>query len=334
MLFNKDILAQLDQKLKIVAPHFNIQIILQMLQNTTRPLGYPSYPEGVNNEFYFDLLNQKITAARTTNNSRQFQLLMTSLYQMMICFCYLQHTLGINKIDDELLSLLFSSINERFETTDEERCAEKSLLASLVQKIPQLLEIIAEHHEYLTFVNMPQRVQEQLTCCGNKRLKQLVSTIADTAALGVTVHDVSEVLNLFTEVDEALNYVAPYTDSFSKKRCQIIIGLYLLNQDNQDCESSINTPFLKTARRAALQEKGKEEVTSYISLRKKENDYFGSFRTYSKEIKLNSAHKFFKVLNNERAVIFSPRERDALQHDTDSRLTDLYLRYKHIIKGS
>ena len=93
MLYDKDCLAALDNKLKNQYPNFNIQVFLHLFQSTTRPLGYPPFREGPNKDHYLNLIIDKISSAKTAKNAQQLHCLMSSLYQIMICFCYLQTTI-------------------------------------------------------------------------------------------------------------------------------------------------------------------------------------------------------------------------------------------------
>lgn len=67
----------------------------------------------------------------------------------MICFFYVHDTLGLHNVDKELEALLGKTIEERMDTTDEERCAEKSLLAMFLHRPQQLFILMARYHEQL-----------------------------------------------------------------------------------------------------------------------------------------------------------------------------------------
>ena len=91
--------------------------------------------------------------------------------------------------------------------------------------------------------------------------------------------------------------------------------------------------FLNSATVQALQERGKSETSGYISARSNEHVLLSLFGKYSKATKLSSADKFLQLLNNKKDIIFSTEEREALQDDTDSRLTDIYSRYKTVVSA-
>ncbi len=333
MLFDKDVLAALDKKLQDKYPDFNIHIFLLMLQNTTRPLGYPPHHDGPNNDYYLELLSQRITDAQSTKNAHQLQSLMNSLYQIMICFSYFQNALYKNGFDEELLSLLFSAIDTRIATTAEERCAEKCCLLLLLKRPQELIKLIASYSTELSFVNMQQLVQNQISNYGTRHLKKAISELPDKTPVADTIDELSNMLDILKSSNEGLKQLAPFANVSAKRKCQIIIGTYLLdNIENTMMQPWVSTClFLKSATVLALQEKGKNETQGYIATRNKELKLFSLFGKYSKETKLSSADKFLQLLNNERDIVFSSEEHEALQEDTDSRLTEIYLRYQTVV---
>lgn len=333
MLFDKDILNAINNKLQTNYPDFNIQVLLYMLQCTTRPLGYPPHKDGVNECYYLNSVNEKINQAKKSRNGPQHHMLMRSIYHIMVCFSYIHNTLYAHGVDSELNSLIFQAIDARADSTNEERCAEKSLLAMILQQPQEVLKLISNHQVHMPLVNMHQLLQNQMTFYANKRLKKLVNNIPDNTPCDETQRRISDLFQILKCAEDALMHSELLSKRLGKKTCLITIGSYLLNNVNNPEQQDWITgcPFLSSAIVFASQEKGKSEVASYIAARRDENNVFSFFRTYPKEIKLSSAEKFCRVLNNEPGVVFSEGERDALQSDTGSRLTNIYLQYQHIV---
>jgi hypothetical protein len=327
MLFEKETLAEFN-KLQNNYPRFNVHIFLNLLQITTRPLGYPPYKLGVNNEHYLNVFQREIDDAVSTQNSRKLHRLMQSLYQTMICFSYIQSTIPINEIDEELLALLFRAIDKRMNTTEEERCAEKCFLTMLVQQPQETLELIARNQQQLVYVNTQQLLQEQISRYGVKQTTRLAENLQISTPLTETVSSLEDHVNVLHNVNKALEELSSLMNGFTKRGCQLIISSFLFSSvTNPSHESWINNcPFLKAAMTLAIQEKGKKELSQYIALRQGENDFFSFLRKYPKAVKLSSADKFFKALDN-KSVIYTPEERSALQEDRGSRLTSIYSRY-------
>jgi hypothetical protein len=327
MLFEKETLAEFN-KLQSKYPKFNVQIFLNLLQITTRPLGYPPYKLAINNGYYLNLFHREIDNAVSTQNSRKLHLLMQSLYQTMICFSYIQSTIPINEIDEELLALLFRAIDQRMNTTEEERCAEKCLLTMLVQLPQETLELIARNHQQLVYVNIHPLLQEQISRHGVKQTTRLAENLHMSTPLTETVSSLEDHVNVLQNANKSLEELPSFMNGFTKRGCQLIIGSYLFNIVAEPSHESWinNCPFLKASMTLAIQENGKKELSQYITLRQRENDFFSFFRKYPKAVKLSSADKFFKALDN-KSVIYTSEERSALQEDRGSRLTSIYLRY-------
>ncbi|RUR06386.1 hypothetical protein [Legionella sp. km772] len=332
MLYDKEILAALDKQVSDKYPHFNIQIFLHLLQSTTRPLGYPPFREGPKSDYYLNLIKENISSAKRLKNGERLHCLMSSLYQVMICFCYLQHSLTPNAgLSAELLALLKTAIEQRIDTTDEERCAEKSLLQMLLERPTETIQLIAEYHQQLFFVDIAKLLKTSINACGTKQLKLLLSSEL-TSAIEL-VEPTSQVLEVVKSADKGLKQFNDMGLIGAKTKRQLIIGFYLLdNIENAANQSWINdNAFLKTSRNLALQERGKNEAAKYIAAREGELALFSIFGRYSKATKLRSADKYFKALNNEKNIVFSQDEREALQDDQGSRLTDIYTRYKSVM---
>ena len=174
MLFDKDALAALYKKLKNNYPDFNIHVFLNLLQNTTRPLGYPPHREGVNSKYYLNLIKEGVAQAQSTKNPHQFESLRCSLYQLMICFCYFQQSLCLNQaFNKDLLPELEAAIEKRSYTTDEERCAEKSLLHMLFEHSREVLQLIAKYNHQLPFVKVPQTLKDLIKASSVRRLNEI-----------------------------------------------------------------------------------------------------------------------------------------------------------------
>jgi hypothetical protein len=324
MLFNKELLAALDEQIQKKHSNFNIQVFLLLLQSTTRPMGYPPYSKGVNSQYYLELIKQVALSAKMTSNGHRFQSLMSSLYHIMVCFCYCQKTLFACGVDDQMLALIFAAIDERLDTTDEECCAEKSLFAMLIKEPQEILKLFSTYHEQLYCVQFVITLQEQLTSYGNRKLKKLAANLDETTKLVDTANEIIPFLAVLKTTYSALETLSI---EVSKRRCKVTIGTYLLEQNDAPlfqpwvAESS----FLSEAINMAVQEKTKKMLSDYIAARKGEADLFSLFSKYPKAVKLSAADKFLKAVSNEKGVVFSSIESDAIQKDKESRLTEIYI---------
>lgn len=327
MLYNKEILNTIDERLKKKCPNFNIHVLLHLLQSATRPLGYPPVDQPLDSKYYLNLMNKKIHASQ--KNGQQFYCAMNSLYQIMVCFCYLQYTLGTKNIDTSLLNSLYDAINERADTTDEERGAEKSFLSMLIRCPAEILPLIGTHFKQLGTMNLLAIIDEKMNYCGRKQLNTVVNSLTATQPTINIVAPTTMVLSVIKSANQGIHTLRPIT---AKNECQMIIGLYLLKEiPYLTTNSWINeSPFLKASYQSALQERARNETKNYISIRSSEFQLFSLFAKHSKTTKLSAANKFLQLLTNRKDVSFSPAEHEALCDDKDSRLTRLYLRYKSI----
>lgn len=329
MLYDKDALVAIAGLLKNKKPNFNIQVFLHLLQSSTRPLGYPPIREGYDTDYYLDLIQKNITKSKTEKNAELFRSSICSLYQIMICFCYMHQTLcSQGKLSAELFASLHAAIEKRAYTTDEERCAEKSLLHMLLDHPTVIIKLIAEYQHQMFFENIPQILTDNINTCGTRQLKNIINS---TPALELT-KPVSQVLEVIESAYQGLKQFANLSLVGIKANRQKIIGAYLLDhiEDPSNQAWIMDDLFLKSAICLVLQERGRQETMNYINARKEEHALFGIFGKYSKATKLNSADKYYKLLDNEKNIVFSENEREALQNDKDSRLTDIYSRYKAI----
>ncbi len=304
MLDDKGILAALDKKLENHPKDFNIQIFLCLLQNTTRPLGYPDYHYGPNKNYYLDLIKKNIDNAHELKNGSALSSLKRSLSLVMICFAYFHDNFYIkNELDLDLIDLLYVAIDKRIETTDEERCAEMSLLLMLLERPSEVIQLIGAHH------------------------KQLISV--DISKLNCDTQQLKQKINVDGGIAQKLG---------SKKFCQTTIGLYLLDHvDNVFDQDWIkNNPFLSEATVLGLKEQGKKEATNYINNYNpsQNTSFLCIFSFFSKQhptrVLLSAADKLLQSLNNKKTT-FTQEEQEALQDDTDHDLTSIYNRYKQIV---
>ncbi|MFJ1268646.1 hypothetical protein ACD661_08785 [Legionella lytica] len=159
MLLDSLILTAIDKKLGTQPTEFNIQIFLQILQITTRPLGYPIYKDGINEQFYLLKLTSRLNQAKSLNyNYRAAGSLLDSLAQLRFCVCYFQSTLDEQKIDMELVSLLEAAIDNRLYTSAEEQCAEKSLFRMLINCSQEIMKLCSEYERKLQFPDLQQQI--------------------------------------------------------------------------------------------------------------------------------------------------------------------------------
>lgn len=309
MLLEKDILIKLSDKLKNKSPHFNIHIFLQLMQITTRPLQpYPAYEQGINAEYYTDLLVSKISKATASKNGQLVYKLMQSVYQIMVCFCYIQHSLSINLLNEELLSLLFSAIDKRVGTTDEERCAEKSLLKMLVRQPQTILSLIGNYAHQLIFINTQHFLEKQIICCGNKLLKDLFTDLSEETPWGDTRDNLSFLLDTINQTNTAANVLPSFMSAPAKSTCQLIIGHYLLDTSDKTMTKSLcdECTFSKNAVVMALKERSKiqsqKELSTSIASRQNEGGLFDFFSQHPKAVKLDAAKKYSSQLNNNKSL--------------------------------
>lgn len=163
MLLDSLILTAIDKKLGTQHIEFNIQIFLQILQITTRPLGYPIYKDGINEQFYLLKLTSGLNQAKSLNyNYRAAGSLLNSLAQLRFCVCYFQLTLDEQKIDTELVSLLEAAIDNRLYTSAEEQCAEKSLFRMLINCSQEILKLCSEYERKLQFPDLQQQIAARI----------------------------------------------------------------------------------------------------------------------------------------------------------------------------
>ena len=315
MLFNPEVLAALDKQPALPAS-FNIHIFLQLLQNIARSLGYLPHHQEINKDACLGWIKQKINEATIARSCGTLQGLLESIQQIIVCFCYLQTTLSIEKInkEEDILFLLLQAIDRRMDTTDEERYSEKCLLLMLLQP-QQLVCLIKDYGDTLRFIDIKQQLQKPMTVCAEKYLQQ---------ATNLALFEKLEVLTRIASTWQQLNTI---TD-FNKNKCQLIIGLYLLkHSDLIEAQMVQSSSFLHRAMELAREERerGKQETTKYQCRRAQESSF--TFFGYSKKVKLSAATKFFQVLDGQANVVFSPKEAEALTNDHGSRLTDIYHRH-------
>lgn len=331
MLYDKDILQDLDELLKGRKTSFNIQFFLHLLQSTSRPIGYPNFNAGPNKNYYLNTLEANITKANQLKNGQLLLSAKHSIYQIMICFCYLQQTLGLHDgLSAELVEGLNKAIEQRATTTDEERCAEKSLLKMLLECPKELILLIANYGPDLAYVNQTQILKDNINACGMRHLQQIVNSKGRPAI--ELIAPTTQVLEVIQSAEQGIKQFCSLELTSSKAKCQTVLGTYLLNRKDKflSQEEIQAAPFLMSGLMAATKERGKKETRDYIDLRQSEHALFSLFGKHSKATKLSSADKYFKVLNNEKNVVFSKNELDALKSDKDSRLSDIYSRYQAI----
>lgn len=337
------VLEALEQRL-VFYPKFNIHVFLNLLQKTTRPLGYPPLKKAPTADYYLESIEDQINSAAKIRNINQLKSLMQSLYQVMVCFCYLQDTLDLELFNDaELLKLFFSAIDNRAYTTGEEQGAEKCLLLMLLKRTDLTLQLIAKYANKLCAVDMSEGIVSLTTCFVTKRKGELAGQLSP-----VSKHEpYLEIAALEASARNALKYISEFK---TKKECQLVIGFYLLKiKDPMKLSGIESLCFLNEAMKIAqekerdaasirivvdeetegalrIKERIKREIGAYIALRKKETNWCIFFNTYSKNDKIRAAEKFLAILNGEE-VSFSPIEEEALTSDYGSRLTTIYMHY-------
>lgn len=232
MLLDSLILTAIEKKLGTQHAGFNIQIFLQILQITTRPLGYPIYKEGINEQFYLLKLTSSLNQAKSLNyNYKAAGTILNSLAQLRFCVCYFQSTLDEQKIDAELISLLEAAIDNRLYTSAEEQCAEKSLFRMLINCSEGILQLCTEYERKLQFPDLQQQIATRI-----KFLKDIHEKEApENAQAPFTI-------KTFEEAIQAAQHNSLFHDL--KRNHQALLGKYLLKHaqciDNAASSTELN----------------------------------------------------------------------------------------------
>lgn len=153
MLLDQNMLDEFDKRLKQRYPNFNINIFLLMIEVTARYTGFPS--KKLPKKYYLDFVVKAMGDESVIKNANERARCLGSMYLVMVCFCYLQETLGLEAIDESLEVLLNEAIGSRLATTEEEVADEKYLLFLLIKDPREILQLIVTHFESLQKERMP-----------------------------------------------------------------------------------------------------------------------------------------------------------------------------------
>ena len=230
MLLDQLILTAIEKKLSTQHTEFNIQIFLQILQITTRPLGYPIYKEGINEQYYLLKLTSNLNQAKSLNyNYKAAGTMLNSLAQLRFCVCYFQSTLDEQKIDAELISLFEAAIDNRLYTSAEEQCAEKSLLRTLINCPEGILQLCSEYERKLQSPNMQQQIQTRINFLKGIHEKEAPENAQDPVTITTfeCAMQAAQHHSLFNEL---------------KKNHQMLLGKYLLKHA---AESELSSELLE-----------------------------------------------------------------------------------------
>lgn len=160
MLFDKNLLSRLNEKLNAQYPEFNVNIFLLMLEVTSRYIGFPSANPLEN--YYENFIKKTLDANKKTKNPFEDIRCLKGVYLIMVCFGYLHDTLDFQAMDDQFVALLTKAIESRFATTEEEIDAEQHLLLLLVKNPIEVLKLISIHSESLERENMSELISKRL----------------------------------------------------------------------------------------------------------------------------------------------------------------------------
>lgn len=332
MLSDREIIKSIQSQASGLSSCFDINIFLHTLQSTTRPMGYPDYRQAINPSFYISHLRAQIQNAKACRNGHQYQALMHVLSLCLGSFCYIHEALNLLKIEESLLLVLNQAIEQRDDTTDEERCAEKSLLACFIHKPVELFSLFAEYWHQLPAVNIQQLYVTQITELMNKKFKRYVAAIPDTLSIAEIKDLSSEQFVFLGQPMQALSSLKPYSIN-NKKHGLVVIGQYLnqLSTDQRPRDNEQIEQFVKRAlvsyEKSCRKNEAKSKLMTYIQQRNSESNGLAFFRSYPKNIKLEAAQKLLLSLESELQPQFDVAEQGAYLDDAGSRLHTIYCDY-------
>lgn len=328
MLLDLSLLTQIEQRLGHLYPKFNIQIFLYILTSTTRPMGSPPLYKDIEDDYYIEALSQRISQLEDTQNAHAYEASMRSVFQIMFGFCYLVEAFNYTTPPEQFVSLLFEAIEKREGTTDEEIKAESNLLALFLNKPISLLNFFNEYqHVYRPF-QIPSLLDEQIKDDSQK----LINRLKQDVSFSEWNEQLSETLKVFKQAELGLISLKHYEQQ-PRIKCLTVLGCYILTRpQNLLQESDVkDSQLIQKACHLAQKEIGRLVLQRYMRIRRTESDNFSFFNPYPRKVKLSAARKLYRALNNDHSVVFTKKELDALQHDTGSRLNNIYEDFKMFI---
>lgn len=264
MLFDKNILNMINEKLNAQYPKFNTNIFLLMLEITSRYIGFPPTTSLTN--YYENFVKGTI---KETNNPYEQGRCLKGVYLIMVCFGYLHDTLDTRVIDDQFENLLNKAIESRFATTEEEIDAEKHLLLMLIKNPIEVLKLISEHSESLERENMSELIGKRIVDKENHDKEKNVDCSA-----------------LHKEIFESTLVGVEYLKGRQRESYLKIISTYLQNQ--KSLEGSLNQTALNT--NGSVNTKG-----SFIEhgSERQNHSFFPSNKKKTDEVPMNLWYRIF-----------------------------------------
>ena len=315
MLLNQELLEKISNKTSTACPRFNIDTLLFLLQISTRIVGYPNYKFDLNPQFHIQKIKEHIDSSRQNKNFNNLYRMMNALGRLAVGFCYFQNSLSELSNDKQLLALLCQAIDARENTTNEERCAEKSLLIAFAQQSQTIYILLDLYWPQIKIENILEMSQEVMQVFAKTYIKEPENV--------EMAHIVIDDKWLFIE------NLKPYIST--KNNLKLMIGQTLLmtiDPTHQplwlaDCHFLSKAMHKAKIKQDHLQ-LAKQGFKKYIKLRRSEYDLFSLFKSSSRNTKLSAAQKYLKMINGNNDVNFTKQELAALNKDKGSRLTNLY----------
>lgn len=327
MLLKKDVLLALQDAISKKQHTFNINIFLFLLRSTARPLGYPPYNDGVDDLYYLKLLTNKISAAQRNKDSNQMYGLMCSLYQVLACFCYLQESLALKGIDEKLKALLYQAIHQREETTQEEQCAEKSLLAMMFNQSNDLLRLISSHSQRIHYFNIIKLLEEQIVDFSKQHWHRLINGFKGKVSLIEMNQVLSPRMQVLKEIEKDLLKLNAFAHK-PKHHCQVTLGYFLLESDIAHPEAAWlqDSRWAQHCMACANKEIAISKVFHFICNKKLERTRFFAFNGLSRET-LGVVEKLYQALVDQKKVSLNQKELELLNTVNSMDLNSIYERY-------